>query len=72
MLNKNFSIALLLLGIAAGMSVGPASANPGSGVFSFGLWGDMPYKKASDDASSDAKQQEGDRKILVQHARAPK
>lgn len=50
MLNKNFSIALLLLGIAAGMSVGSASANPGSGVFSFGLWGDMPYKKASDDA----------------------
>ena len=50
MLNQNFSIALLLLGIAAGVSVGPASANPGSGVFSFGLWGDMPYKKASDDA----------------------
>jgi len=50
MLNKNFSIALLLLGIAAGVSVGPASANPGSGAFSFGLWGDMPYKKAGDDA----------------------
>ena len=49
MLNKKFSIALLLLGIA-GVSVGPASANPVSGVFSFGLWGDMPYKKASDDA----------------------
>ncbi len=50
MLNKNFSIALLLLGIAAGVSVGPASANPGSGAFSFSLWGDMPYKKAGDDA----------------------
>lgn len=49
MLKKHFSSVFLLLGIAAVLAVGPVRANPGS-AFSFGLWGDMPYKKAGDDA----------------------
>ncbi len=45
MLIRNISLALVALSLAACASV------PGAGAerYSFGLWGDMPYKKAGDD-----------------------
>lgn len=50
MLLRSVGSALLALGLvacAAPGASGDASARQG---FSFGLWGDMPYKKAGDDS----------------------
>jgi len=45
MIRKTVSTALIALSLASCASIGPAT--PGS--YTFGLWGDMPYKKAGDD-----------------------
>ena len=45
------ALTLVVVGCAApGSGSGMATTTAATGKFSFGLWGDMPYKKAGDDA----------------------
>ena len=45
MLSKLMSVGILSLGLISCASIGPG----GPQTYSFGLWGDMPYKRAGDD-----------------------
>ena len=50
MLVRRVLAVVLAWGLAACTSLEPHHSAANKSVFSFGLWGDMPYKKAGDDA----------------------
>lgn len=50
MLVRSVASVLTALSLISCLATGPSMAPSASQPFSFGLWGDMPYKKAGDDA----------------------
>lgn len=50
MLVRSVASVLAALGLISCSATGPSTAPSAGQPFAFGLWGDMPYKKAGDDA----------------------
>ena len=50
MLFKSLATGVVLFGLIGCAATSPGTSASGSAPFSFGLWGDMPYKKAGDDS----------------------
>jgi hypothetical protein len=49
MMVRSLTTVLLALGLISCAATAPSTATSAGQSFSFGLWGDMPYKKAGDD-----------------------
>ncbi len=50
MLFKSLVSGVVISSLIGCAVTGPGPSAPGAATFSFGLWGDMPYKKAGDDS----------------------
>ena len=47
---KSLATSITLFSLIGCAATAPGASAPGSAPFSFGLWGDMPYKNAGDDS----------------------